>query len=598
MYKMFPTRLDSVLDALGLVRLMPWRQVKPQEFWALRAIDLEVMAGSRLGIIGRNGAGKSTLLKLITGNVAPTEGFIEVNGGVQALLEAGAGFHPEFTGYENIRASLTYQGLTPTAIEVAVEEIAEFTELGQFLSQPFKAYSTGMQARLVFATATVLKPHILIVDEILGAGDAYFAGKSSERMKELVEDSGATVLLVSHALEQVARYCDQSIWIERGQIVMRGPSLEVINAYEEFVHRLEDRRLRAKRRKRAMGLDHAALDGYSDTVVVSIEVTGATGARCDVAEVVLLANGQPEEILCVGHVQDANPGFASAVSLATSEWSSPQCEAGKWFRSVTLRPGGSNARGEMAFYLYTLFAEVEYRYQIRYRCVGPVRVTLTISQNGVRVGEPAVLQKSASWTEASIPLVRDRGGDSRTATGVAGDPGSGTVVPSATTVRRWPSEGSVRVDQAVLVGTDGQERAVFEAGSQLMLRIQVHARRSGHFKLIVGATLARLDGVPVSNLVSPPFSVDLAAGEQRWVSVTLDELLLGDGQYVFSVSVFEDTVQEESRYDLVARAYEFRVIGNPPVIAWSIFRHPARWAIDPASGRPAREPAPPTARPA
>ena len=158
MYKIFPTRVDSVFDALGLARLMPWRRMKPQEFWALRAIELEITAGSRVGIIGRNGAGKSTLLKLITGNVAPTEGRMEVNGDVQALLEAGAGFHPEFTGYENIRASLTYQGLTPAEIEAAVEEIADFTELGQFLLQPFKTYSLGMQARLVFATATAIKP--------------------------------------------------------------------------------------------------------------------------------------------------------------------------------------------------------------------------------------------------------------------------------------------------------------------------------------------------------------------------------------------------------------------------------------------------------
>jgi lipopolysaccharide transport system ATP-binding protein len=588
MYKIFPTRLDNVLDALGLARLMPWRRVKSQAFWALRSIDLEVVAGSRVGIIGRNGAGKSTLLKLITGNVDPTEGRIEVNGDVQALLEAGAGFHPEFTGHENIRASLTYQGLTPTEIKAAVQEIAEFTELGQFLSQPFKTYSTGMQARLVFATATALKPHILIVDEILGAGDAYFAGKSSERMKELVEDSGATVLLVSHALEQVARYCDESIWIERGRIVMRGPSLEVINAYEEFVHKLEDRRLRGKRRKRAaISLDHEALDDYSDTMVVSVEVTGSSGARCDISQVSLLANEQLEESLRVGDAQDANPGFASMVSLATSEWSSPQCEAGRWFRSVTLGVGRSNARGELAFYLYTLLPEIDYCYQIRYRCLGPARVTLAVTRNGRHAGEPISLPNAAVWTETSIPLTRAVALGSDTATGIAKDPGGQLkAVSSASPVRRWPSEGSVRVEQVVLVGTDGQERAVFEGGSALVVRVELDARRSGCFNLVVGATLARLDGVPVSNLVSPPFSLQLAAGEHRWASVTLDQLLLGDGQYVFSVSLFEGTVQKETRYDLVARAYEFRVVGNPPLVAGSVFRHPARWTLDPASDRP------------
>jgi lipopolysaccharide transport system ATP-binding protein len=602
MYKIFPTQLDNVLDALGLARLMPWRRVKPQEFWALRAIEVEITAGSRVGIIGRNGAGKSTLLKLITGNIAPTEGHIEVNGDVQALLEAGAGFHPEFTGYENIRASLTYQGLTPTEIKAAVAEIAEFTELGQFLSQPFKTYSLGMQARLVFATATAIKPHILIVDEILGAGDAYFVGKSSERMKELVEDSGATVLLVSHALDQVARYCDESIWIERGRIVMRGPSLEVINAYEEFVHRLEDRRLRAKRRKRLAGsLDHAALDGYADAIVVSLEVVGSPPSCCDVTEVTLLANDQPEETLRVGDVQDVTPGYASTVSLATSEWSSPRYEAGHWSRSVSVAPGRRSARGELVFYSYALLPEIDYRYRICYRCMGPAGLTLTMTRNGLPLGKPMPLPAGAGWLEASIPLALGLASFSGPPAAMTKVPGeSGEVLSSASPVRRWPGEGSIRVEQAVLLGEDGQERAVFEGGSHLVLRVELRARRSGRFNLIVGATLARLDGVPVSNLVSAPMSLHLAARERQWVSVTLDPLLLGDGQYVFSVSLFEGAVQEETRYDLIARAYEFRVVGNPPLVAGSLFQHPARWRVEPASGKPGSaegEVAPTTRRP-
>ena len=170
MYKMYSKRLDSYLDAANLGWLLPWRRLDYDEFWALRDVDLEVDSGTRLGIIGRNGAGKTTLLKLLTQNVAPTEGTIEVKGQVQALLEAGAGFHPEFTGYENIRASLTYQGMAPDQIEEAIKDIQTFTELGQFLAQPFKTYSAGMKSRLTFATATVLNPDILIVDEILGAG--------------------------------------------------------------------------------------------------------------------------------------------------------------------------------------------------------------------------------------------------------------------------------------------------------------------------------------------------------------------------------------------------------------------------------------------
>src|SRR5690348_7572185 len=197
MYKIFETRRDNLLDALGIDRIARRRNTRFSQFWALRGIDLELHRGERLGVIGRNGAGKSTLLKLVTGNLPPTEGVVQVNGDVQALLEIGGGLHPEFTGRENASGALGLLGLSRRAINAAIEDIAEFTELGRFLDQPFKTYSQGMQARLSLAIATSTQPQILIVDEILGAGDAYFFAKSTARMQRLIE-GGASVLLVSH----------------------------------------------------------------------------------------------------------------------------------------------------------------------------------------------------------------------------------------------------------------------------------------------------------------------------------------------------------------------------------------------------------------
>src|SRR4051794_35807932 len=217
MYKIFSSRSGRLVDALAL----PGRhRASYREFWALRGIDFTLDQGERIGIIGRNGAGKSTLLRLITQNIEPTEGRLRVGGDVQALLETGGGLHPEFTGYENIRASLSFLGLRPGEISAAEVDIADFTELGRFLDQPFKTYSTGMQARLAFAIATTIRPEILIVDEVLGAGDAYFFAKSSARMRALL-DSGAAVLLVSHALDQIVRFCTEAIWIDRGRVVAR-----------------------------------------------------------------------------------------------------------------------------------------------------------------------------------------------------------------------------------------------------------------------------------------------------------------------------------------------------------------------------------------
>lgn len=237
-YRLYAGLKEQALDVLGLSWLRFWRPPVYTEFPALNGVSLAVRRGERLGIVGRNGAGKTTLLKLITGNFAPSRGEIVVNGKVQALMNVGLGFHPEFTGYENVRSSLAYSGLPRTELQAALDDVIAFAELGDFLGQPVKTYSLGMQARLMFATATAIKPEILIIDEVLGAGDAYFSAKSSHRMDKLAA-SGCTLLLVSHSMQQVLQFCNRAIWLERGEIVMQDESLPVVRAYEEFTQRLE-----------------------------------------------------------------------------------------------------------------------------------------------------------------------------------------------------------------------------------------------------------------------------------------------------------------------------------------------------------------------
>ncbi len=581
MYKMFPTRFDMALDVLGLARLLPWRRTKAHEFWAIRDLNLELKVGCRLGIVGRNGAGKSTLLKLITGNLPPTEGEILVSGQVQALLEAGAGFHPEFTGYENIRASLTYQGLSSKEIDIAMEDIAEFTELGQFLGQPFKTYSSGMQARLMFAAATVLKPKILIIDEVLGAGDAYFASRSAERMKQLVQESGASVLLVSHAMAQVLQYCDECIWLERGRIVMRGPSMEVVNAYEGFIHTLEDRRLKAKNRKRHSG--HYAgveLDMYSEALSVAVTLQGKPGVICDVAEITLLKDGQVEEMLRVGDGQDASASYAASVVLDGSNWSGPRRGKEGYSRRLSIQESGPDTvRGYAAFYAYMLYDDAEYTLRVRYRCEEPARLWLAISRGGSPLGQPADLptgrQGMIEWT-VSLPGLRGTHASNVNDTG--GDVWTGG---GGRQVVRFPSEGSVVFERAVLLGTDDREQAVFPVGEPLVLMMIVVARRAGRYNLVPAATLFRLDGVFVSNLVGAPTAVELKEGETLGWRLDLRPLNLGDGHFVFSLSLFEGIVALDgsTRYDLLARAYEFQVVGNTPLASPAIFQHPGKWSV-------------------
>lgn len=232
-YHLYQNKWQMVKDALGFKNGTPL-----QEFHALKEINLTIKKGERIGLIGRNGAGKSTLLKLITGNFKTTSGTIVINGSVQALMNTGLGFHPDFTGLENIKASLLYNGLTKEQFDDAIHDIIDFVELGEFLDQPIKTYSLGMQARLYFAVATAIHPEILIVDEVLGAGDAYFSAKSADRMKKLT-NTGCTLILVSHSTQQILQFCEKAYWLEAGKIVMQGETIEVIKAYEAYTKKLE-----------------------------------------------------------------------------------------------------------------------------------------------------------------------------------------------------------------------------------------------------------------------------------------------------------------------------------------------------------------------
>lgn len=234
-YKLYSRQSDQLKEVLGLSRIGIKPRTPAKEFVALQDVSLTVPQGGRIGVVGRNGAGKTTLLKLICGNFAPTSGNISVNGDVQALLLAGHGFHPDYTGRDNVQASLQYNGLKSDQYEEAILSIEEFCELGDFFDQPFKTYSSGMQARLMFAAATAVQPDILIVDEVLGAGDAYFIAKSKRRVEALVAQ-GCSMLLVSHAMSQILELCTEAIWLDNGAIRMQGDSFEVVKAYEEFMH--------------------------------------------------------------------------------------------------------------------------------------------------------------------------------------------------------------------------------------------------------------------------------------------------------------------------------------------------------------------------
>jgi len=205
---------------------------KAKDFWALQDVTFELERGEAFGIIGANGAGKSTILKLITGIMKPTSGRIEVNGRLSALIEVGAGFHPDLTGRENIYLNGTILGMRRAEIDRKFDAIVEFSGLADFIDTPVKRYSTGMYARLGFSVAAHVDPDILIVDEVLSVGDVVFQNRCLEKMNSIIH-SGATVIFVSHNLRAIAELCPRSILLEHGRVAAAGPSQEVLRSYLE-----------------------------------------------------------------------------------------------------------------------------------------------------------------------------------------------------------------------------------------------------------------------------------------------------------------------------------------------------------------------------
>ena len=239
---------DKPQDSLKQILLQPLQRYSKHTqkqyyhaFWALKNINIAIPKGQITGIIGKNGAGKSTLLQIICGTVAPSEGQVHIKGRVAALLELGSGFHADFTGIENIYINAQLLGLDKHFINTKIEDIKAFADIGDFINSPIKTYSSGMLARLAFSVAVHVEPDILIVDEALSVGDAWFQHKSMAKMKALMSNN-CTVLFVSHSIDSVRALCDKVLWLEHGVVKRYGNTTDITNEYMNEVY-LEHNRM-------------------------------------------------------------------------------------------------------------------------------------------------------------------------------------------------------------------------------------------------------------------------------------------------------------------------------------------------------------------
>jgi lipopolysaccharide transport system ATP-binding protein len=276
-YKQYPTRWSRLLEWL-----LPFRGPRHTLKWILQDVSFQVAAGEAVGLIGINGAGKSTLLKLITGTTQATSGAVHMQGRVAALLELGMGFHPDFSGRQNVYMAGQLIGLTVAEIDALMPEIAAFAEIGDYLDQPVRVYSSGMQMRVAFAVATARRPDILIVDEALSVGDTYFQHKSFERIRQY-RRAGTTLLLVSHDKQAIQSVCDRAILLDGGRLARAGRPEEIMDYYNAMIAERENSTLRLAER--------------ADGKVQTISGTG----EAQVADIVLLdEQGEALEVVDVG----------------------------------------------------------------------------------------------------------------------------------------------------------------------------------------------------------------------------------------------------------------------------------------------------------
>lgn len=235
-YRIYPSQRDRLKDIISF-----GRSRRGHDFWALKDIDLEIARGTTMGIMGRNGAGKSTLLKIVSGVLQPTTGAREVNGRLAALLQLGAGFNGEFTGRENVLLNGLILGIDRREMLQRFDEIEAFADIGEFMDQPVKTYSSGMRARLGFAVAVNVEPDILIVDETLSVGDAVFKHMGLQKMREL-RDSGTTILFVSHSMGLVKNFCSEAVLLHKGRMIAHSDTAEIIDRYNALVSSTEMQR--------------------------------------------------------------------------------------------------------------------------------------------------------------------------------------------------------------------------------------------------------------------------------------------------------------------------------------------------------------------
>jgi ABC-type polysaccharide/polyol phosphate transport system ATPase subunit len=552
---------------LDILSLCPRGERYYTEHAALDHVDFQIARGEKVAIIGRNGAGKSTLLRMISGLLRPSSGLIDVQGTIKALLDIGSGFYPDFSGRENVLSALAYQGIAGRAAHEKLDEILEFAELEEYIDQPMRTYSTGMMMRLMFATATCVEPDILVADEVLGVGDAYFAHKSFERVKRLVRARGTTFLLVTHNIYSALEVCERFVWLDHGRIMLDGPGTPVIAAYEQSIKEQEEQRQhRAKVRAAAAALGTPRLEG------ITVRFAARDAYRPDgPLYVAKLAAVWPDgrRIMCVLAPNAVAAVFRAlpAESVNASTYLGREC--------LVLREYGDIFHKLDCWLSLSKGEDLPASLEVEYAFDGPGTLTMGASSDGDTFVDIAALgtTRTTGWHKVTADIPQLLAGER-------------TRKSKPRSFGRYGT-ADVTLEDLRLFDDAGECSLLLRHGGSMRIEFDYLVRNPSGVTEIVAAVGMHRDGyLPIAFFVSTPFTPGTGRGT---VTLAVDNLRLTNGEYSLAVGLIRPEILRTGAFfsmspdvfDHHPRVVSFRVIGDEqPQAGWTYVQE-GKWTVHP-----------------
>ena len=556
-YRLYAKPAYRFLDMFGMLGDKPGSFT---EHSALDDVSLEVRRGEKVAVIGRNGAGKSTFLKLVTKVIQPTAGSMDVKGDVHALLQIGTGFHPDFTGRQNVHAYLAQLGVTGADADRRCADAIAFAELEEYIDQPVKTYSTGMAMRLMFSASTAISPDLLVLDEVLGVGDAYFAQKSYDRMRELCERNDATLLLVTHDVYSAVRMCERVIWFDRGRVLMDGDGATVVKAYEDSIRQQEEHRLRLKKQQKMLELHEAS--GAAQIADVILEISSTDGrpqtGLVYLSDVGLLADGErvatwPLDV----DAFDATRG--THLEREGTSWSEITAWQGRVCRAM-LNYGSPFHKVAGVFVIPAHLADPDAAslacsidYASPERC--DLSVRLYVAGRELSLGR--IVEPSADWNTYTALASNPADGATKRSLNRSGVHGTGAVV----------------VLGARFVAEDNRELHILEHGTTARLDIDYAVVKPDLRERCQVVIALHKDGIEdVCRYITRELFFDASVRPRGTVRLTIPRLTLTDGSYAVTIMIakegYYDTHQavfysiNPSVYSCVSRLFEVSVVAS------------------------------------